>query len=97
MRAMTMNIDEITGVGGMIVPGCHVDVNVLVADERSKQQTARTVLQDLKVVAVGATVTCPGGDAASAVGMLRRTASPSWSPPTRPACWNWRPARRARG
>jgi len=62
MRAMTMNIDEITGLGGMIVPGCHVDVNVLVPDERSKQQTSRTVLQDLKVIAVGRQFTAATGD-----------------------------------
>lgn len=62
MRAMTMNIDEITGIGGMILPGCHVDVNVMVPDERSKQQTARTVLQDLKIVAVGRQFTAPSGD-----------------------------------
>ena len=49
MRAMTMNIDEITGLGGMIVPGCHVDVMAIVPDEQTKQQTARTVLQNLKI------------------------------------------------
>jgi pilus assembly protein CpaB len=63
MRAMTMNIDEITGLGGMIVPGCHVDVMAIVPDEQSKQQTARTVLQNLKIVAVGRQFTAPSGDA----------------------------------
>jgi pilus assembly protein CpaB len=62
MRAMTMNIDEVTGLGGMIVPGCHVDVNVMVPDERSKQQTARTVLQDLKIIAVGRQFTAQSAD-----------------------------------
>jgi pilus assembly protein CpaB len=63
MRAMTMNIDEITGLGGMIVPGCHVDVMAIVPDERTKQQMARTVLQDLKIVAVGRQFTASSGDA----------------------------------
>ncbi len=63
MRAMTMNVDEITGLGGMIIPGCHVDVNVMVLDERTKAQMARTVLQDLKVVAVGRQFTASPGDA----------------------------------
>ena len=61
MRAMTMNIDEITGIGGMVTPGCHVNVNVMVSDEHSKQQTARTVLQDLKIVAVGRQLTATPG------------------------------------
>jgi len=63
MRAMTVNIDEITGLGGMVVPGCHVDVMAIVPDERSKQQTARTVLQNLKIVAVGRQFTASSGDA----------------------------------
>ncbi len=56
MRAFTVDINEVTGVGGMLVPGCHVDVLTAVHDSKTNENFTRTILQNLKVTAVGRTV-----------------------------------------
>jgi len=53
MRAVTLDINEVTGVAGNIVPGCHVDVLQTMRDERTGEQMARTIAQNVKVTGVG--------------------------------------------
>jgi len=53
MRAATFEINEMTGVAGYIVPGCHVDVVQTLKDEKTGLPTARTLVQNVKVTAVG--------------------------------------------
>jgi len=53
MRAATFEINEMTGVAGYLVPGCHVDVVQTLKDERTGLPTARTIVQNVKVTAVG--------------------------------------------
>ncbi|MGD1276924.1 MAG: Flp pilus assembly protein CpaB [Tepidisphaeraceae bacterium] len=53
MRAVTLDINEITGVAGNIVPGCHVDILQTMRDDRTGDQMARTIAQNVKVTAVG--------------------------------------------
>ena len=52
-RAMTLEVNEFTGLAGMIQPGAMVDVIAVLRDEKSGQPAARTVLQRIEVKAVG--------------------------------------------
>ena len=53
MRAVTVDVNEITGVAGYLVPGCHVDLFQTVRDEKTGMPQARTLAQNVKVTAVG--------------------------------------------
>ncbi len=54
MRAMTVEVNEFSGLAGMLQPGARVDVIAVIRDERDdKKQSARTILQNLEVRAVG--------------------------------------------
>jgi pilus assembly protein CpaB len=53
MRAVTVDINEITGVAGYIVPGCHVDMIQTLRDEKTGLPVAHTLAQNIKVTAVG--------------------------------------------
>src|SRR5207237_3728643 len=57
MRAITLEVSEFSSVGGMLTPGCHVDVISIVHDEKAGQNVARTILQNIKVEAVGRSLT----------------------------------------
>jgi pilus assembly protein CpaB len=68
MRAVTIDVNETTGVAGMIVPGSHVDlVSVLNQGEHDKM-CARTVASNVPVVAVGQRLSSnrPEGDTSMA-------------------------------
>ena len=53
MRAVTVEINEMTGVAGYLVPGCHVDVVQTLRDNKTGLPMARTLAQNVKVTAVG--------------------------------------------
>ena len=53
MRLVTVEVNEFTGVAGLIVPGAHVDVVSTLADDEHKLRVAKTVVQNVKVIAVG--------------------------------------------
>jgi pilus assembly protein CpaB len=53
MRAVTIEVNEYTGVGGMLEPGCRVDLVAVMRDDKSKESVARTVLQNIKISAIG--------------------------------------------
>ncbi len=74
MRAMTVSIDDITGVAGMITPGAHVDVMAIVNNEKTHLQAARTVLQDLRVLAIGRNL---GAGNAAPEGQPQQSTGPS--------------------
>ncbi len=52
-RALTLEVTEFSGVAGMLEPGCKVDVVSVMQDAAKKGSIARTILQDIKVSAVG--------------------------------------------
>lgn len=56
MRAITLEVNEFSGVGGMLLPGERVDVIANVRNEETKELAARTIVQDLQVLAVGRTL-----------------------------------------
>jgi pilus assembly protein CpaB len=57
MRAITVSVDEFSGVGGMLLPGCRVDVLSTFQNENTGGHVARTIVQNVKVQAVGQRVT----------------------------------------
>jgi pilus assembly protein CpaB len=53
MRAVTMEVNEFTGVAGLITPGCHVDIVATINEGANGTQIAKTIVQNVKVTAVG--------------------------------------------
>jgi pilus assembly protein CpaB len=52
MRAISIDVNETSSVAGLLLPGCHVDiVSTLGAD--NDHMVARTIAQDVPIVAVG--------------------------------------------
>jgi pilus assembly protein CpaB len=58
MRAFSVKVNEVVGVGGFIVPDSRVDVVVTtaVSPERQQEQVSKTFLQDVQVLAAGQVV-----------------------------------------
>lgn len=52
MRAVTVEVNEVSGVGGLLVPGAHVDVITTFQVDKVGPVT-RTIVQNVKVLAVG--------------------------------------------
>jgi pilus assembly protein CpaB len=57
-RAMTLEINEISGVGGMLMPGCFVDI-VTTFSDKSGQMLSKTLIRNLRVLAVGKRISEP--------------------------------------
>jgi pilus assembly protein CpaB len=53
MRAVTTEVNEFSGVGGMLQPGCRVDLISVLRDDKSHTSMARTILENIKVTAIG--------------------------------------------
>ena len=55
MRAISIEVNEFSGVGGLLVPGCRVDVLATVPGDAASggDMTSRTVVQNVTVTAVG--------------------------------------------
>jgi pilus assembly protein CpaB len=61
MRAITIEVNEFSAVGGFLVPGCHVDVIATVnVQNLNNEPFARIVVQNLTVQAVNAHLTATG-------------------------------------
>ncbi len=53
-RALTVKVDEVSGVGGFIRPGDHVDVLVdLALKQEEKEHFSKTILHDIAVLTTG--------------------------------------------
>lgn len=53
MRAVTIEVNEVTGLAGLITQGCRVDVVTTLTDERTRQPVSRAIVQNVPVQAVG--------------------------------------------
>jgi pilus assembly protein CpaB len=54
MRAVTLEVNEYSGVGGLLTPGSHVDVVQTIRGKTDDTGTvARTIVENLRVIAVG--------------------------------------------
>lgn len=59
MRAFTIEVNQFTGVGGMLEPGCRVDVIGTLSDPKTRENMSKTVLQNIKILAIGRNTTPP--------------------------------------
>lgn len=57
MRAITVEVNEVSGLAGLIAPGCNVDLVATLVDEKTRQTVAGTIVQNVKVSAVGQEIT----------------------------------------
>ena len=53
MRAITLEVNEFSGVAGLLTPGCRVDVISTFDESQREEMLTRTIVQNLKVTAVG--------------------------------------------
>lgn len=53
MRAFAVEVNEQSGVSGFVLPGHRVDIVRFEGNEKSHQQRAETILQDVQVLAAG--------------------------------------------
>jgi pilus assembly protein CpaB len=53
MRAVTVDVNEVSGVAGYVTPGCRVDIVQTFHDDVSNQPVARCVAQNVEVTAIG--------------------------------------------
>jgi pilus assembly protein CpaB len=53
MRAMTLEVNEFSGVAGLLTPGCRVDVLATLRPDQKDGVTTRVIAQNLQVKAVG--------------------------------------------
>jgi len=49
MRAVSVEVNESSGVSGLLVPGCHVDVIATLRQADGNSQMARTIVENAKV------------------------------------------------
>ena len=68
MRAITMEVNEYSGVAGLITPGCRVDVIATINDSKGDGRIAKAIVQNAKVTAVGQRTSSGGAAAAPAAG-----------------------------
>ena len=54
-RAITINVDDVSGVAGFIQPGCTIDVLSVEGDGKNAASVGKLLLQDVLVLAVGST------------------------------------------
>jgi pilus assembly protein CpaB len=54
MRAITVAVDDVSGLAGFLKPGDHVDV--IAAFENNQRSAAKTILQDVELLALGKSV-----------------------------------------
>ncbi len=62
MRAVTIEVNEFTGLAGLVAPNMNVDIITTFRDDASKDTITRTVVQNLKVLAVGPRMTPTAND-----------------------------------
>ncbi len=66
MRAITLEVNEFSGVAGLLTPGSHVDlVQTIQSKDEKAGPMAKTIVENLKVIAVGRRLGNPtpaGGD-----------------------------------
>lgn len=60
MRAITLDVNESSGLAGMLIPGCRVDLVVTAMSQESPDKSlSRTIVQNIPVVAVGQRLSGP--------------------------------------
>ncbi len=73
MRAVAVEITESSGVGWMLVPGCHVDVIASLRPGENATEMAKTIVENVKVTAVGQRLAKDRGDGSRGTGEMMKT------------------------
>ncbi|HYE17494.1 MAG TPA: Flp pilus assembly protein CpaB [Tepidisphaeraceae bacterium] len=62
MRAVTLEVNEVNGVAGLLAPGCRVDVvqTLRMKEQDADAMMAKTIVENLKIIAVGRRTTTTG-------------------------------------
>jgi pilus assembly protein CpaB len=55
-RAMSIKVNEVTGISGFVAPGSHVDVLLSVAGDQEEPARTRIVLEDMEVLAIAQSI-----------------------------------------
>jgi pilus assembly protein CpaB len=59
MRAITIQVNEFSGVAGLLTPGCKVDILSTVQGDEKQGSISRTIVQNVEVRAVGRQIVPP--------------------------------------
>jgi pilus assembly protein CpaB len=62
-RAMTIEVNEFTGVAGLLEPGNRIDIVARVAEVEGGGQMSRTIVQNVPIIAVGPNLTSKSAQA----------------------------------
>jgi pilus assembly protein CpaB len=57
MRAITIEVNEFSGVAGFLTPGCRVDVLATVQGDQNGVMVSQTIVQNIMVTAIGQRLT----------------------------------------
>lgn len=72
MRAITVEVNEFSGLAGLVMPGCRVDLIATLHKEADADTIAKTIVQNVKVSAVGQRMgNAGGGKGEDAAGLSR--------------------------
>src|SRR3954471_2995321 len=72
-RAITMEVNEFSGVAGLLQPGCRVDIIATINEDNNGGQVAKTIVQNVKVTAVGQRTTATAPEAPQNPGELTKS------------------------
>jgi pilus assembly protein CpaB len=62
-RAMTIEVNEFTGVAGLLEPGNRIDIVARIAEAEGGGQMSRTIVQNVPIIAVGPNLTSKSAQA----------------------------------
>jgi pilus assembly protein CpaB len=100
MRAITIEVNEFSGLAGLITPGVRVDVVATISDGGNGSQIARTIVQNVQVKAIGQRTTVNTSEPPNPTEMFRSVtliAKPEESEAIELACATGRPRLILRG
>jgi len=60
-RALTVPVDQVSGVAGHLKPGDHIDILCTVRNQETGEEATLTLLQNITILAVGSTLAGEGG------------------------------------
>ena len=60
-RALTVPVDQVSGVAGHLKPGDHIDILCTVRDQETGEEATLTLLQNITILATGTTLAGEGG------------------------------------
>jgi len=79
-RAVTVDINRTSGVGGFLQPGSRVDLVARLPAEKDQPAATRTILQNLEIIAVGAQLSAATSDAPVTPGAPPAPGTPESAP-----------------